>query len=100
MSEPRQRCCAAVINGNIYVLGGIGRCDALKTVEVYDTHAEKWTKVKTKMNQCRCGAGAAYLEPVDAAPAFGTVDGKIPQSAWGPVYATTPADDRLRQCAW
>jgi len=59
MPTARYAMASAVVNGNIYVIGGWGN-GFLETVEMYDPRPDKW-ETKASISQGNLGVGAAVV---------------------------------------
>jgi N-acetylneuraminic acid mutarotase len=87
MPAPRWSLSTAVVNGKIYVIGGLTVNDALSTVEEYNPVTDTWTK-KADMPTPRGGLSTAV------------VDGKIyaiggrncPGGIWSAARILSPSD--------
>lgn len=50
----------AILDNNIYVIGGFDGINRLRSVEVYNPDQDSWTFI-SGMNICRAGCAAAVL---------------------------------------
>jgi hypothetical protein len=60
MPTARYAMASAVVNGNIYVIGGWSNNKYLNTVEMYDTRRDKW-ETKASISQGNLGVAAAVV---------------------------------------
>ncbi|XP_078492901.1 kelch-like protein 26 [Ciona intestinalis] len=60
LNHERHGSCACVVNGKIYVIGGVGDNESERTIEAYDATINEW-KIETNMETPRCFASVVAL---------------------------------------